>query len=156
VPPAPLERTANNSIYIEGLGPGILWSVNYDRNFGDFAGRAGFGYVSLSAGGGTSEAHASLITVPLTITYLGIGSKKNMFEIGGGVTILHAGAGVSSFAVDDKKTESSSTTLFLGNMVFGYRLQPPENGFLLRTGISPIFGGGAFIPLPYLALGGTF
>ncbi|MET0791974.1 MAG: hypothetical protein ABW061_10680 [Polyangiaceae bacterium] len=151
----PLERQAKNSIYIEGLGPGILYSINYDRNIGDFAGRVGFSYIGLSARSGSDEAHASLITVPITATYLGLGSKKHMFEIGGGVTIVHVSAGANSFAVSDSKSENSNT-LLLGNLVFGYRMQPPEGGFLLRTGISPIFGGGAFIPLPYLALGGTF
>ncbi|MES1174892.1 MAG: hypothetical protein ABUL62_11245 [Myxococcales bacterium] len=154
-PQAPTERTANNSIYIEGLGPGILYSLNYDRNFGDFAGRVGFSYLGVSARAGSSESHASLITVPLTVTYLGIGSKKNMFEMGGGVTIVHASAGANSFAFSDSKTNDTAT-LLLGNLVFGYRLQPPDGGFMLRVGLSPIFGAGAFIPLPYLALGGTF
>ncbi len=122
-------------------------------NIGDFAGRVGFSYIGLSArsNDGSSDAHASLITVPLTVTYLGLGSQKNMFEIGGGVTVVHVSAGANSFAVSDSKSEESNT-LLLGNLVFGYRLQPPEGGFLLRTGLSPIFGGGAFIPLPYLAL----
>jgi hypothetical protein len=159
-PEAPATRTANNSIYIEGLGPGILYSINYDRNFGDFAGRVGFSYIGLSASSSSSsggtEAHASWITVPLTLTYLGIGSKKNMFELGAGVTVVHVGAGASTFATTNAESASDSATLLFGNMVFGYRLQPPDGGFLLRAGLSPIFGHGVFIPLPYLALGGTF
>ena len=159
-PEQPAEREAKNSIYIEGLGPGILYSINYDRTFGDFAGRVGFSYIALSAsansGTQSSEAHASFITVPLTLTYLGIGSKKNIFEIGAGATIVHVGAGASTFATDHRESDSSSDTLLFGDLIFGYRLQPPDGGFLLRTGISPIFGHGVFIPLPYLALGGTF
>lgn len=155
-PPPPSERTANNSIYLELLGPGLLYSINYDRTFGDFAARAGFSYLALSASNSGGEAHGSFITVPLTVSYLGIGSKKNMFEIGAGATILHVGAGVSTFAADSSKSESASTTLVLGDMIFGYRLQPPDGGFMLRTGLSPFFGQGAFIPLPYLSLGGTF
>lgn len=156
----PQERTANNSIYIEGLGPGIFYSINYDRTFGDFAGRVGFSYISVSAsattnGNTTSEAHASFMTIPLTLSYIGIGSKKHIFEVGAGATIVHVGAGGSAFAVDEK-SGSASATAVLGNMIFGYRMQPPDGGFLLRAGLSPIFGGGSFIPLPYLALGGTF
>jgi hypothetical protein len=159
-PEEPTEREAKNSIYIEGLGPGILYSINYDRTFGDFAGRVGFSYIGLSASANSgterSEAHASFITVPLTLTYLGIGSKKNIFEIGAGATIVHVGAGASTFATTNAKSESSSESLLFGDLIFGYRLQPPDGGFLLRTGLSPIFGHGVFIPLPYLALGGTF
>lgn len=155
------EREANNSIYVEGLGPGLLYSVNYERILGDFALRGGFGYVSLGASvndgmGSGGSSRASLITVPLTATYIGIGSKKHIFELGGGITVVHVGAGVDTFATDESKSASASATEFLGHFVFGYRLQPPEGGFMLRTGISPIFGGGVVIPLPYIALGGTF
>lgn len=158
----PVERTAFNSLYIEGLGPGLLYSLNYDRIFGDFAGRVGFSYLSLSNSSTSSdgqsggEAHATFLTVPLTITYLGLGSKKNIFEIGAGATILHAGAGASVFSTNDATSGNASATVLFGNMIFGYRLQPPQGGFVLRTGLSPIFGHGVFLPLPYLALGGTF
>jgi len=159
-PQAPVERTANNSIYVEGLGPGILYSINYDRNFDDFVGRIGFSYIGLSASSnsssGGSEAHASWITVPLTLTYVGIGSKKNMLELGAGVTVVHVGAGASTFATTNAKSESDSETLLFGDLIVGYRLQPLDGGFMLRTGLSPIFGHGIFVPLPYLALGGTF
>jgi hypothetical protein len=135
-----------------------LYSVNYDRAFSDFSGRVGFGYVSLSANSGSgSEAHASLITVPITVSYLGIGSKKHMFEIGAGATIVHIGAGASTFAADESKTANSSATEVLGAVILGYRLQPPDGGFLLRAGLSPIIGAASSVlPWPYLALGGTF
>jgi len=142
------------------LGPGILYSINYDRNFGDFAGRIGFSYIGLSASSSSSsggaEAHTSWITVPLTVSYLGIGSKKNMLELGAGVTVVNVGAGASTFATKDAKSESASETLLFGDLIIGYRLQPPDGGFTLRTGLSPVFGHGVFLPLPYLALGGTF
>ena len=156
-PGAPVERTANNSIYAEGLGPGLLYSINYDRTFDDFAGRIGFGYVSLSASSGSASAHAEMITVPITVSYLGIGSKKHMFEVGAGATILHVGAGASTFAADASETASRSATKVLGAIILGYRLQPPDGGFLLRAGLSPIIGAAsAVLPWPYLALGGTF
>jgi len=152
-PGAPVERSAQNSVYIEGLGPGLFYSLNYDRTFGDFAGRVGFSYISVGASTNSSEGHASLTTIPLTLSYIGIGSKKNIFELGAGATIVHAGAGFSSLGAD---SQSSSTTFLLGDLIFGYRLQPPDGGFMLRTGLSPIYGHGIFIPWPYLALGGTF
>ena len=155
------DREAKNSIYAEGLGPGILYSINYDRIVGDFALRAGFSYVSLSVSstdgmGNGASSKGTFVTVPLTATYIGIGSKKHIFEIGGGVTVVHLGAGVQTFAADDSKSASGSANVFLGNMILGYRMQPPDGGFVLRAGLSPIFGGGVVVPLPYLALGGTF
>src|SRR5205823_14033655 len=49
-PPAgpPKERSAKNAIYVEGLGAGGLYSVNYERAFGDFSPRVGFSYISVS------------------------------------------------------------------------------------------------------------
>ena len=158
----PNERTANNVLYAEGLGAGIFYSINYERNVGDFAGRVGFGYVSVSASArsGTSgaSASASFMTIPITVSYLGIGSKKHMFELGGGATIISVGANGSAFNVDSSSSSSGSNTAVFGNIITGYRLQPPDGGFFLRVGLNSILGGSALpvLPWPYLALGGTF
>src|SRR5882724_1333146 len=44
------ERTANNAIYVELLGAGLFYSINYDRRISDFALRAGLMYFSVSSG----------------------------------------------------------------------------------------------------------
>ncbi len=161
------ERTANNALYIEGLGPGLFYSVNYDRSFGDFAGRIGFGYVPLSAtatstdssGAPTQEtASASFFTVPITASYLGLGDKKHMLELGAGVTIVHVGAGATAFDATSSSSSHESATFLFPVGIVGYRYQPPHGGFLFRGGISPIIGGSGIpvLPWPYLALGGTF
>src|SRR4051812_37775327 len=47
-PPGPAkEREAKNAVYVEGLGAGLFYSVNYERVFGDFAPRIGFSYFSV-------------------------------------------------------------------------------------------------------------
>ena len=153
-PPQNQERTAFNSLYIEGLGPGFFYSFNYDRIISDIALRVGFGYISISAGTNTTNGHAYWLAIPFDVNYIGIGSKKHIFEIGGGGTVLAIGAGGSSLGVDSNANESA--TYFFGHLIAGYRLQPPEGGFMLRTGISPIIGHGVFLPWPYIALGGTF
>ena len=43
------ERTAKNAIYIEGLGPGLFYSLNYERAFSDVSARIGFKATSPSA-----------------------------------------------------------------------------------------------------------
>jgi len=152
-PPESQERTANNGLYVEGLGPGLFYSFNYDRAISDISVRAGIGYVSVSASTTTSSAKAYILTVPISINYIGIGSKKHIFELGGGATIVSLGAGVSSLNVE---SQNESTTAVLGHLNIGYRLQPPNGGFMLRTGVSPIIGAGGFLPWPYIALGATF
>jgi hypothetical protein len=142
-----------NGLYVEGLGPGLFYSFNYDRVIADFALRIGIGYVSVGASTTSSSAKAYILTLPFDINYIGIGSKKHIFELGGGATVVSLGAGVSSLNVESK---NDSTTVVLGHLNIGYRLQPPHGGFMLRTGISPIIGSGGFLPWPYIALGATF
>jgi hypothetical protein len=148
------ERTAFNNIFVEGLGPGLWYSFNYERIISDIGIRAGLGYISLSSGTtATGESvSAYWLSVPVDVNYIGIGSKKHIFEVGGGVTFLAVGAGASGLGVN----ESGSATLFFAHANLGYRLQPPGGGFMLRTGISPIIGKGVFLPWPYISLGAAF
>jgi hypothetical protein len=146
------ERHANNALYVELLGAGPFYSFNYDRAIGDIAVRAGISYIGLSARSGDSEARASFLTIPLTLSYIGLGTKKHMFELGAGATILHVSGGTDAFFFD----EEGSATGVIGHAVLGYRLQPPEGGFFLRAGLTPLFGRGIFVPWPHVGLGATF
>jgi len=164
-PPEQEERSANNAIYLELLGPALFYSIDYDRAFGDFAARIGFGYFSVGttavSGNGTSvsSAKASFLAVPITVSYLGVGSKKHMLELGAGVTILSLGAGFNTFGAEGSSANASAIIVAPTGIV-GYRLQPPDGGFFLHAGLAPeLFIGGrsfAFWPAPYVGLGGTF
>jgi hypothetical protein len=168
-PAASEERTANNAIYLELLGPGLFYSINYDRAFGDFAARIGFSYFSVSVGAtsvdpttgqtiGASEK-ATFLAFPLTVSYLGIGSKSHMLELGAGVTIFSVGAGFNTFGADNS-SGSGSAVLVAPTGIIGYRMQPKDGGFFFKIGLSPQFyvGGStsAFWPAPHIGLGGTF
>src|SRR5258708_32538297 len=83
----PTERTANNALYVEGLGAGLFYSLNYDHAFGPVAGRAGIGYFAVSSGGSST----TWVSIPLTVSYLGLGGLKHMFEVGAGVSINYFG-----------------------------------------------------------------
>jgi hypothetical protein len=148
-PPAPEEREAQNALYVEALGPALYYSVNYERDVGDVAVRVGAG--AFSSGG------SSWLGVPITLSYIGIGSKKHIFEAGAGVSIQYASGG--SDALNLNVTPNSAQ--ILGTVILGYRLQPPRGGFMLRAGVSPVFGQGSptgftFIPWPYVSFGATF
>ena len=155
-PPESQERTAMNGLYVEGLGPGLFYSFNYDRVISDIALRIGIGYVSISAtnASGSSSAHAYILTLPFDVNYIGIGSKKHIFELGAGATVIGVGAGASTLG--GVESSNDSKTFIYGHLNIGYRLQPPSGGFMLRTGISPLIGAGGFLPWPYIALGATF
>ena len=152
------ERSAKNAVYVEGLGAGLLYSINYERVIGDFSPRVGFSYYSVSASAttssGTSSASASLMAFPITVSYLGIGSLNHMFEIGAGATIVSASGG-GGF---NRDSGSASGVGVWPNVLFGYRYQPAEGGFFFKGGIDALIGGSIIpvLPWPYVALGGTF
>ena len=80
----------NKAVYVEGLGSGLLLSVNYDfrfRNTQDGLGmRIGVGGLSLAAtatdnNGATSSAHLGVVTLPVLVNYL-VGKGRFAFEMG--------------------------------------------------------------------------
>ncbi len=162
-------KRAPNSIYAEGLGAGFLYSINYERLvIEDLGVRAGFSYVSVgasaTAGGETSSVSASLTTIPVTVSYLGVGSKHHMLELGGGASFSFASGTASSVG----RTTSGSGMAVLPDLMVGYRMHPVDGaGFNFRVGAMAFFGNGlgfsdtdpnAFGVLPwmYLSLGASF
>jgi hypothetical protein len=162
--PAAKEREAKNAIYLDLLGPGLLYSINYDRMLTDeFSARIGFSYFGVGAsasdasGNTTASASFSYWAVPLTVSYLGIGSDTNMLELGGGASILNfSGSGLIESDDEEVGAGASVTTVSATAMV-GYRRQPADGGFVFRVGLSPVmtFGAG-FLPWGYLSLGAAF
>jgi hypothetical protein len=158
------EREAKNAIYADLLGPGLYYSLNYDRVLtDDLSARIGFSYlsfgVSASDGAGTTaSAGFSYWAVPLTVSYLGIGSENNMFEVGGGGVIMNVtGSGlVDASGEVDASGNVSSTMVGLTGLA-GYRHQPADGGFVFRVGLSPVMVmGSGFLPWGYLSLGAAF
>ncbi|MET0595963.1 MAG: hypothetical protein ABW133_24900 [Polyangiaceae bacterium] len=173
--PVPTQRAeapklAPNSIYAEGLGAGILYSLNYERMvLDDLAVRGGFGYVSFgasaSSGGQTTSASASLQTVPITLSYTGVRAGKHALELGGGATLAFA-SGSGSAGVSNA---SASGMMPYGTAMVGYRIHPVDHaGFNFRVGAMALGGKGlslsaptdanAFgvIPWLYLSMGASF
>jgi hypothetical protein len=156
---------ANNSFFIEGGGPGLLYSVNYERRMErDFALRVGFSYVGLSAsasgGGSSGSASASIFAVPVTASYLGVGSDTNSLELGVGATAVFASGSASGTGL----AASGSGMIPLGTVLIGYRRQPVDGGFQFRIGLEALMGKGlAFsnpnpdsfgvLPWMYMSLG---
>jgi len=168
-PPAePAESTrAPNSVYAEGLGAGLAYSINYERLvLEDLGVRAGFSYLSFSSSVGTSagsaSASATFITIPVTVSYLGVGNKHHILELGGGMSFLYAGGSASGLGV----SSSGSGMTVLPDALIGYRLHPVDGaGFMFRVG-AMVFAGKGFdsndpskfglLPWGYLSLGASF
>lgn len=145
-------RTAKNAMYLELLGNGLLYSINYDRAFTDsLTGRIGFSYFSLSASSGSSSAKATFMTFPVMANYL-VGGGNHNLELGLGALILYAGAEVGS----DGATASGEGVGVAGTGTVGYRYQPMDGGFVFRVGFTPVFTENGFFGWGGLSLGGAF
>jgi hypothetical protein len=160
---APKGREAKNAIYLDLGGPGLIYSLNYDREIiPDLSARIGISYLSMGASatdgsGNNTSAEFSYLAIPITASYLGIGSENNMFEVGGGPVIMNfSGSGLIESDDEDVSAGGSVTTVALTGLA-GYRHQPADGGFVFRIGLSPMmtFGAG-FLPWAYLSLGAAF
>lgn len=142
-PVSEYDRTANNSFFVEAGGPGLLYSLNYERAVeNDFGVRIGFSYTSFSAsassGGSSGSASATFVTVPVIVSYLGIGSGNNMLELGIGGTGIYASGAASGTGI----AASGSGMTALATAIIGYRRQPVNGGFQFRVGIEALAGKG--------------
>jgi hypothetical protein len=134
---------ANNTVYGELGGPGLIYSINYERRIFDFNLRVGAGGAAFDGSG--------YAVFPIGFNYMGIGDGKHHLELGatGNIfTVFGSGTG---------------ETAFILTPIVGYRLQPDQGGFNFRAGLSPyVFAtgegvtGGGFIPMPYVSFGASF
>ncbi|MBS9523044.1 hypothetical protein KI659_03350 [Litoribacter alkaliphilus] len=144
------ERSKSQGVFVEVLGNGLLYSVNYDTRFSQsmngFGGRAGIGYIAIEG--------VRLTTVPLLVNYL-FGHEKHFFEVGIGATIVAGSAETDNgFGPVGERDRASGA---FGTMSIGYRLEPTDGGFLFRAGITPVFDSTVFWPLwPQLSFGYAF
>jgi hypothetical protein len=150
---APAEHTANDTVYLELLGPGLLGSIDYERLFDELAVRIGFGAIVVPEDPGSS-LHLS---VPMTLSYLGTRSGQHSFEVGVGAAIIASSCNAPNPCVFWPEPVTVAPVLLAG-----YRYQPSDGGFAFRAGFSPTFlfndmpRSPTVLPLPYLSLGYAF
>jgi len=119
------QAQSNKTLYFEGLGNGIVYSINYDWRFtpgsDGIGARVGFG--------GFYAQKDVVITLPVMVNYL-FGKNGHFLELG-------AGGGFYRFPdniVGDYDYEG-----FIGaTFSVKYRWQPPEGGFMFTVGWTPI------------------
>jgi len=139
-----------NSIYLELLGNGGFYSVNYDRQFSDdFGARIGFMYVEDFL----FFTDVKILLIPITLNYL-IGSGNNKLELGGG-PLIGFESGRDSF-LGLSEGEKSSGSRIGATATIGYRYQKSDGGFLFRIGFTPLFTSEGILPWAGISLGFSF
>lgn len=151
------DRKAKNLVYLELLGNGGLYSINYERMLSnDLSARLGFSYFSISASasssdGSQSSAKASIVTAPALFNYM-VGGKNHKLEMGAGATLIYVSASASGGAA----SASGEGVGVAGTGVAGYRYSPADGGFVFRVGYTPLFGKGGYQSWGGMSFGGTF
>jgi hypothetical protein len=160
-PAAEAQRTAHNAIFLELLGNGLIYSVNYERIFDEpeIGIRAGLSFISLGASAGAGDTSASskvtLMTFPVLANYYGVGSKNHKLQLGAGVTFLYA----SATAGEKSSVGSFSGFVPAPTLAIGYRYLPEKGGFNFFVGFTPfIIPGGDHVLFPWggISFGGIF
>lgn len=138
MPDAQLAGTARQSIYVELLGNGVIYSINYDRQIRpEVVARAGAMLFS--------DDEASAVMAPVTATYL-IGRGAHRLEAGGGLVFGVVTQGEATDRMRDVAPEQSSTLGVVGTAVLGYRHQPFGDGLVFRAAFTPLVTPRVFIP----------
>lgn len=133
--PAPVAR---NAVYAELGGPGLLYTVNYERfllpRLSVRAGCSLFGFRE----SGTGDT-LGIFTLPLTTQVL----------LGGGAHHLELGLGLLTgvmWSALNSHDRTGHFGLIAATATIGYRYQPPAGGLLLRVALTPFYGGERFEP----------
>lgn len=112
-------------VFVEALGPGLLYSINYDQRLAKK--ETGLG-LRIGASRYKGDDGRNRSTVPVQLNYL-LGGIGRYFELGVGTTY---GGG--------KDISNPTTGDFIGTATIGYRRQPfKTKGLTWRIALTPLF-----------------
>jgi hypothetical protein len=148
------QMTAKNSLFVEGLGVGGLYSFNYDRRIAPtWNVRIGFSNYRVDATlSAILSGTASAVVIPLVGSYLyNFPESPSYLEVGAGISSAFLAASATTVV-----PASGATYLPIPTLVLMYRLMPTEGGFSLRAGVTPLFLPTLFLPWLGVSIGWTF
>lgn len=120
----PVSNKRISAVYVEFIGAGLIYSVNYDFRFKN----SNLGAGMRIGAGGFSDGKSTFYSFPLGFNYL-LGKKIHAFEVGVGGTFTNLNTLLNS-----------QTPNVVGNLTLAYRHQPINDGFSLRIAFMQMFG----------------
>jgi hypothetical protein len=151
------ERTAPNVVFVEPLGNGLLYSINYARVFERWhlGLRAGASYFTWAVSKYGGSGNLTLVTLPLVASYyVPIAHSNHDIELGLGTTLLYSKASTDSTGT----SYAGSRTGFdvAATAVLGYRYLPRDGGVTFGAGFTPLLRASKFLPWGGLNAGYVF
>lgn len=114
-----------NAVYVEALGVGGFYSLNYERRISEI--------ISLRGG---FTAWNGLVGFPLMVNGL-LGQDGDYFEIG--VGLVPGYTPISLLSSRSFIIRGTGNEVVYGTATLGYRYQPHDGGLLFRISFTPIF-----------------
>ncbi len=162
-----LATTYTKLAFVELLGAGVLYSINYDmrtakgkRNGWGF--RVGIEYINAivkdTVAGINTRTDVSFTAIPIVLNYL-FGNRKSFLELGVGATYFKfKGNATSISSIETYKEETLKGTFgsIIGNLNIGYRHVPYRSGFMYRIAYTPLLLDDSFQTFFGIGLGYHF
>lgn len=150
-PPAALRERAGplarHSVFVELLGPGLFYSLNYEHFLldGRLGLRAGAGYFpafDVPSGAGPMHVPALAAFPAVASYYVPVRGSNHAMQLGAGATFLAS------------RPWADGGPEVLGVLVWGYRYAPRSGGLDFGAGFTPLLGPtGSHLPLGFAATG---
>lgn len=131
----PPVRMARNAIYVEGMGNGLLLSLNYDRRILDvFSVHVGAGFY-LPDSGAYPNNHSVFVPTGVVLASYLMGSGSSKLEFGAGLAMQFVSLACELYS------PPFSCTALKPTLLVGYRFQSRKPGVIFRAGFTPIWYG---------------
>lgn len=147
-----ISNYSRNAVYIEGLGSGIAYSINYEYRITEQIGlRAGFSFWSTTPIF-FSSGKSTFTEFPLMVNYF-VGHHRDNLELGLGMVIGFSSTKGKLFW---GKNFNSKDNFSIGTATIGYRMEPNDGGFMFRVAFTPFFTFKNIWPSGGISLGYAF
>jgi hypothetical protein len=151
-------RAAMNVVFVEALGSGLGYSLNYERFFGDNASvRLGFSYVR--GADNSTPAKDVQVSMPMLANYYVLGPDHDM-HFGAGATVLVRSAPLQDSWYSPLNSLYGSSNPPNGNLLFnlvvGYRYVPRAGGWTVGADFMVLFNAVGVLPWIGVNLGAAF
>ncbi len=138
----------DNQVFLELLGNGLLYSLNYERFLTAwnqrFGVRGGASFITYKISSANGAGNLVLASVPIVASWYG-GSSAHKLQLGLGASALYVSAATD--ATGQKFSGSEEGLGIAATAVVGYRYLPRDGGFTFGIGFTPLLRSGrGFLP----------
>lgn len=147
-PIAPEKTPAHHAVFLDLLGVGLLYSVNYEYVFERprIGLRFGASFFTYGVSKYEQSSNLSILSFPILANYfLAIPRHPNhVIEFGLGTTVLYTSTSKDSKGVNYAGDRAGFGIAAAGTL--GYRYLPVAGGFTFGAAFTPLLRSGGFLP----------